>query len=401
MGLLDNFGSKVGNYLGDKENLLNLASGFASMSGNPNTASIMAGIQSQKESLLKRRDAKAAQDLATSQATGQRNRTVEMLIGKGGKYAELGMQLKNQQISPKEAMAFAAKLYANEIAQGNKEPSVTYSMLPFAEVMARGLDPSIPHQISSNGKIMPVNSGISGPNIKIENTNASPVPVDTGEDDLFKSLQTSFGKNVDKLADTYSSARNGMNQVETLIQLGAVMDNEVNVPTWARSLIPEGISTSIDAYRSIAFGVAQSMRVKGSGPMTDKDFNILVSRAGSASMDSDARQVVQSGLREAAQRKLDMANAADEFRLNPTEETKKIYAEKVKEIKNRPLFSQEQRAYLESISPSKDPSNLTTNAKTYFDTLSRSRQTSFLLMTPKRQAEFSAAWLKEQTTDIN
>jgi len=401
MGLLDNFGSKVGNYLGDKENLLNLASGFASMSGNPNTASIMAGIQGQKASLLKRRDAKAAQDLATSQATGQRNRTVEMLIGKGGKYAELGMQLKNQQISPKDAMAFATKLYADEIAQGNKEPSVTYSPLPISEVMARGYDPSIPYQISSLGKVTPVNSGSGGPNIKIENTNASPVPVDTGEDDLFKSLQTSFGSNVDKLADTYSSARNGMNQVETLIQLGAVMDNEVNVPTWARGLIPEGISTSIDAYRSIAFGVAQSMRVKGSGPMTDKDFNILVSRAGSASMDSDARQVVQSGLREAAQRKLDMANAADEFRLNPTEETKKIYAEKVKEIKNRPLFSQEQRAYLESISPSKDPGNLTTNAKTYFDTLSRSRQTSFLLMTTKRQAEFSAAWLKEQTTDIN
>jgi len=401
MGLLDNFGSKVGNYLGDKENLLNLASGFASMSGNPNTASIMAGIQGQKASLLKRRDAKAAQDLATSQATGQRNRTVEMLIGKGGKYAELGMQLKNQQISPKDAMAFATKLYADEIAQGNKEPSVTYSPLPISEVMARGYDPSIPYQISSLGKVTPVNSGSGGPNIKIENTNASPVPVDTGEDDLFKSLQTSFGSNVDKLADTYSSARNGMNQVETLIQLGAVMDNEVNVPTWARDLIPEGISTSIDAYRSIAFGVAQSMRVKGSGPMTDKDFNILVSRAGSASMDSDARQVVQSGLREAAQRKLDMANAADEFRLNPTEETKKIYAEKVKEIKNRPLFSQEQRAYLESISPSKDPGNLTTNAKTYFDTLSRSRQTSFLLMTTKRQAEFSAAWLKEQTTDIN
>ena len=99
MGLLDNFGSKVGTYLGDKENLLNLASGFASMSGNPNTASIMAGIQSQKASLLKRRDAKAAQDLATSQATGQRNKTAAMLIAKGGKYAEIGNQLQNGSIT--------------------------------------------------------------------------------------------------------------------------------------------------------------------------------------------------------------------------------------------------------------------------------------------------------------
>ena len=395
MGLLDNFGSKVGTYLGDKENLLNLASGFASMSGNPNTASIMAGIQNQKESLMKRRDAKAAQDLATSKATGQRNKTAEMLIAKGGKYAEIGNQLQNGSITFKQAIDDYQTLSKFNLEQSVKEPSVTYSQLPITEVMRRGLDPSIPYQISSDGKVTSVNSG-SG--VNITNTNAAPDLVDTGEDDLFKNLQSSFGKSIDELASTYSSARNGMNQVETLIQLGAVMDNEVNVPTWARSLIPEGISTSIDAYRSIAFGVAQSMRVKGSGPMTDKDFNILVSRAGSASMDSDARQVVQSGLREAAQRKLDMANAADEFRMNPTEENKKIYAEKVKEIKNRPLFSQEQRAYLESISPSKDPGNLTQNSKTYFDTLPKSRQTSFLLMTPKRQAEFSAAWLREQTT---
>ena len=398
MGLLDNFGSQVGTYLGDKENLLNLASGFASMSGNPNTASIMAGIQGQRESLVKRRDAKAAQDLANTQATGQINKTAAMLIAKGGKYAEIGNQLQNGSITFEQARDDYQTLSKFDMEQGVKKPPVTYSMLPFTEAVRLGLDPSIPRQVSSDGKIMPVNSGNSGPNIEIQNTNASPAPVDTGEDDLFKNLQSSFGKSIDELASTYPSARNGMNQVETLIQLGAVMDDEVNVPTWARSLIPEGISTSIDAYRSIAFGVAQSMRVKGSGPMTDKDFNILVSRAGSASMDSDARQVVQSGLREAAQRKLDMANAADEFRMNPTEENKKIYAEKVKEIKNRPLFSQEQRAYLESISPSKDPGNLTQNSKTYFDTLPKSRQTSFLLMTPKRQAEFSAAWLREQTT---
>jgi hypothetical protein len=392
MGLLDNIGA----FLSDEENQLNLASGFNNMSGNPNAGNIQAGINQRLKGIGDNRRLKAAQDLATSQATGQRNRTVEMLIGKGGKYAELGRQLKNQQISPTEAMAFAKKLYADEIAQGNKEPSVTYSMLPFAEVMARGLDPSIPHQISSNGKVMPVNSGSSGPNIDITN-NAAPGPADVGTNDFFKKLQTGAATSINTTADTYTAAREGMNQVETLIQLGAVMDDQVSVPAWARDMIPEGISTSVDAYRSIAYGVAQSMRVKGSGPMTDKDFNILVSRAGSASMDSDARQVIQSGLRQAAQRKLDMANAADDFRLNPTEEAKNIYAEKVKEIKNRPLFSAEQRAYLESLSPAKDPGDLTTNARTYFDTLPKSRQTSFLLMSPERQQAFSDAWIKEQT----
>jgi hypothetical protein len=106
MGLLDNFGSKVGTYLGDKENLLNLASGFASMSGNPNTASIMAGIQNQKESLMKRRDAKAAQDLATSQAKNQRNRTATFLRQqKDPRFDDLATALENQQITGTNAWA--------------------------------------------------------------------------------------------------------------------------------------------------------------------------------------------------------------------------------------------------------------------------------------------------------
>ena len=106
MGLLDNFGSQVGTYLGDKENLLNLASGFASMSGNPNTASIMANIQGQRESLVKRRDAKAAQDLATSQAKNQRNRTATFLRQqKDPRFDDLATALENQQITGTNAWA--------------------------------------------------------------------------------------------------------------------------------------------------------------------------------------------------------------------------------------------------------------------------------------------------------
>ena len=53
MSLLDNIGNKFSNMdLYDKKNLaLNLASGFASMSGNPNTNSIMAGISDQQKML--------------------------------------------------------------------------------------------------------------------------------------------------------------------------------------------------------------------------------------------------------------------------------------------------------------------------------------------------------------
>ena len=159
MGLLDNFGSKVGTYLGDKENLLNLASGFASMSGNPNTASIMAGIQGQKESLIKRRDAKAAQDLADTKTKNQINRTAKMMIAKGGKYAEIGNQLQNGSITFEQARDDYQTLSKFEMEQAVKKPSVTWSQLPITEVMKRGYDPSVPHQISSEGKVDSGNSG--------------------------------------------------------------------------------------------------------------------------------------------------------------------------------------------------------------------------------------------------
>ena len=134
MGLLDNFGSKVGTYLGDKENLLNLASGFASMSGNPNTASIMAGIQGQRESLIKRRDAKAAQDLANTQTEGQRNATAEFLIGKGGEFAKIGQALKLQQITAKQAIEMAKEVTG-------RKPVDQFNILRPSEVAALNLDP--------------------------------------------------------------------------------------------------------------------------------------------------------------------------------------------------------------------------------------------------------------------
>ena len=90
MGLLDNFGSNVGTFLGEKKNLLNLASGFASMSGNPNTASIMAGIQSQKESLMKRRDINDAKELADSKLQLQTSRALQLI---GDEYPDIAQSI--------------------------------------------------------------------------------------------------------------------------------------------------------------------------------------------------------------------------------------------------------------------------------------------------------------------
>jgi len=69
MGLFDSIGQKFSNMDDSQKKglALGLASGFAGMSGNPNTNSIMAGIAGQQEALRDDRKAKQAADLLKSQ----------------------------------------------------------------------------------------------------------------------------------------------------------------------------------------------------------------------------------------------------------------------------------------------------------------------------------------------
>jgi len=64
MGILDS----IGTYLGDEENRLKLASGFAGMSGNPNASNIQRGFQNRLTALGDEKKLKAKTDLAASQA---------------------------------------------------------------------------------------------------------------------------------------------------------------------------------------------------------------------------------------------------------------------------------------------------------------------------------------------
>ena len=103
MGLLDNIGNKLTSMSDDDKRglALGLASGFAGMSGNPNTASIMAGIQGQKASLMKRRDAKAAQDLANDTLKRHTNMALQIL---GNKFPEISQLLTSGLLTPKQAI---------------------------------------------------------------------------------------------------------------------------------------------------------------------------------------------------------------------------------------------------------------------------------------------------------
>ena len=104
MGLLDSIGkgfSNMDSY--DKRNLaLNLASGFAGMSGNPNAPSIMAGIEGQQAALAKSRDKTYASDKLASQSA----MAIKML---GDKFPMLTQALQAGIISPNDAITAARK----------------------------------------------------------------------------------------------------------------------------------------------------------------------------------------------------------------------------------------------------------------------------------------------------
>ena len=104
MGLLDNIGNKLSSMSDDDKRgmALNLASGFAGMSGNPNTNSIMAGIEGQRAALAARREKTTASDKQAAQA----GMAIKML---GDKFPMLTQAVQAGIISPNEAIVAARK----------------------------------------------------------------------------------------------------------------------------------------------------------------------------------------------------------------------------------------------------------------------------------------------------
>jgi len=320
MGLLDNFGSNVGNYLGDKENLLNLASGFASMSGNPNTASIMAGIQGQKESLLKRRDAKTALDLANTQSEGQRNRTAEFLIGKGGEFAKIGQALKLQQIDAKQAMEMAKEvtgrkpvdqfniLRPSEVAALNLNPNkkwqrnlkdgrvyelsspesvTTFTMMSEADRVSLGL-PEGSYQTDNDGRTYSIGK------------DGTKVVVNTGDNkpNVSEQLKKLAGKEGDLWGKFLDSSYAAAETFSDLNSLGSLLELSPTGPISGRFL--ESFSefdTNAAAVQGIIARMAPSMRVEGSGSTSDIEVQKMMDSLGSLKNSPEANTLIHAAFK--------------------------------------------------------------------------------------------------------
>jgi hypothetical protein len=104
MGLLDNIGNKLSSMSDDDKRgmALGLASGFAGMSGNPNTGNIMQGISRQQDALAARREKTTASNKQAAQA----GMAIKML---GDKFPMLTQAVQAGIISPNEAIVAARK----------------------------------------------------------------------------------------------------------------------------------------------------------------------------------------------------------------------------------------------------------------------------------------------------
>ena len=107
---------------------LSLAGSFAGMSGNPNTNSIMAGIEGQKAAIGARRE-KAS---LNQQTVEQRNRTATMLIDMGGDFAKIGTALLRGQIDTDQAMSMHDTI-------AGKTSDKTFTMMSDSDRIAAGL----------------------------------------------------------------------------------------------------------------------------------------------------------------------------------------------------------------------------------------------------------------------
>ena len=102
MGILDS----IGTYLGDEENRLRLASGFAGISGNPNAGNIQQGLQNRLSVLQDDRKTKAAQELASSKLQLQTEQAMRLI---GQEYPDIAQAIQGGFMTPNEGVMEAMR----------------------------------------------------------------------------------------------------------------------------------------------------------------------------------------------------------------------------------------------------------------------------------------------------
>ena len=316
MGLLDS----IGTYLGDKENRLNLASGFAGISGNPNAGNIQQGLQNRISVLQDDRKLKAANALATTKATSQRNATAAYLRQNGRE--DLALAMENGGLTAAQALGQLPK---------KKDPSAAIQAYEYyVNQLPKGTVPK------------------SFEEYELEQTRAGVAqPEGVGETAWQKAVGPAQVSIFKSYMDKGTAARKTISNTSLLGELGNAMDSGI-VPTALRGLVPEGVSAPIDAYKAILTSTALSLKGKGTGPMTDNDFDNLLATAGSISASPAARKIVQLALTENSRIALQIADISSQAISGTMDRL--VATQKINELMQSSPLTDEMKSQLRAIS---------------------------------------------------
>jgi hypothetical protein len=316
MGILDS----IGTYLGDKENRLNLASGFAGLSGNPNAGNIQQGLQNRISVLQDDRKLKAANALATTKATSQRNATAAYLRQNGRE--DLALAMENGGLTAAQALGQLPK---------KKDPSAAIQAYEYyVNQLPKGTVPK------------------SFEEYELEQTRAGVAqPEGVGETAWQKAVGPAQVSIFKSYMDKGTAARKTISNTSLLGELGNAMDSGI-VPTALRGLVPEGVSAPIDAYKAILTSTALSLKGKGTGPMTDNDFDNLLATAGSISASPAARKIVQLALTENSRIALQIADISSQAISGTMDRL--VATQKINELMQSSPLTDEMKSQLRAIS---------------------------------------------------
>lgn len=306
MGLFDFIGSQKPE---DRERKLRLAQGLAGMSHRPNTglqqaiAGQLQGIQQQRQQSIA---SKAKQDRVAM--------AVKLL---SPKYPELARYVAQGLMTPEAGITESRKV---------PKDARTAQIKNYEYWLSKDKTPAEAEKLAKGGQTINIGAGDSA---------------------WEKKSAELMGKRLDELWGAGGAASNAKHNITILQQLGGAMDQGTAIPTAMRSLIPEGISAPIDAYRSTLYNVAKSLRQTGSGPMTDKDFDVLMKQAGGVASDPKARGIAQAMLMRKANVDLQAAQIANQAMVGTI--SREVAFSKINELRNNPLLTDEERMYIKQL----------------------------------------------------
>ena len=312
---------------------LSLASGFAGMSGNPNSASIMAGISDQQKALSARRE-KAS---LNQQTVEQRNRTATMLINMGGDFAKIGTALLRGQIDTDQAMSMHDTI-------AGKTPNKTFTMMSEEQRIAAGL-PIGSYQTDSDGKTYSI--GPNGNNIKIITGNEA-VPDQPRQ---FEEMAKAEGKTW----AGYQAASGMAAQVYSdITMIGQLLEQSPTGLVTGR-LVQQfgGLSTNADAVKAIISRLAPSMRVAGSGSTSDIEVQMMMDSLGSLLNSPEANRLIHTAFK--AKLGIDMQRGSIVNKAQNGDITLKEARNQLQALNEKSIMSDPLKALLQGKSASTTP----------------------------------------------